>query len=37
VFASLGVWFISRYEITRSLQVAEIGAVERIDAATGDS
>jgi glycoside/pentoside/hexuronide:cation symporter, GPH family len=32
VFASLGIWFISRYEITRSLQAAEVGAVERPEA-----
>jgi glycoside/pentoside/hexuronide:cation symporter, GPH family len=37
VFASLGIWFISRYEITRSLQAAEVGAMERGDARTGDS
>jgi Na+/melibiose symporter-like transporter len=29
VFASLGIWFISRYEITRSLQAAEVGSLER--------
>jgi glycoside/pentoside/hexuronide:cation symporter, GPH family len=34
VFASLGIWFISRYEITRSLQAAEVGAVERTAADT---
>jgi Na+/melibiose symporter-like transporter len=31
VFASLGIWFISRYEITRSLQAAEVGALEPIE------
>jgi hypothetical protein len=28
VFVSVGIWFISRYEITRSLQAAEVGALE---------
>jgi Na+/melibiose symporter-like transporter len=37
VFASLGIWFISRYEITRSLQAAEAGALERAEARTGDA
>ena len=37
VFASLGIWFISRYEITRSLQAAEVGALERSEAGSGDS
>jgi Na+/melibiose symporter-like transporter len=25
VFASIGVWFLSQYEITRTLQAAEVG------------
>jgi glycoside/pentoside/hexuronide:cation symporter, GPH family len=29
VFASIGIWFISRYEITRSVQAAEVGALEQ--------
>jgi GPH family glycoside/pentoside/hexuronide:cation symporter len=29
VFASLGIWFVSRYEITRSVQAAEVGVLER--------
>jgi glycoside/pentoside/hexuronide:cation symporter, GPH family len=30
VFASIGIWFISRYEITRSVQAAEVGALEQV-------
>jgi glycoside/pentoside/hexuronide:cation symporter, GPH family len=30
VFASIGIWFISRYEITRSMQAAEVQAEERV-------
>ena len=29
VFASIGIWFISTYEITRSLQAAEVDVLER--------
>jgi len=29
LFASIGIWFISTYEITRSLQAAEVDVVER--------
>ena len=28
-FVCIGIWFISKYEITRSLQAAETGALER--------
>jgi glycoside/pentoside/hexuronide:cation symporter, GPH family len=30
VFASIGIWFISRYEITRSVQEADVQAEERM-------
>jgi Na+/melibiose symporter-like transporter len=33
VFASIGIWFISTYEITRSVQASEVGDLERGDAA----
>jgi GPH family glycoside/pentoside/hexuronide:cation symporter len=33
VFASIGIWFIYTYEITRSLQAAEVTALHRSDAA----
>ena len=36
VFASFGIWFISRYEITRSVQAAEAEILERSDAGAGD-
>jgi hypothetical protein len=28
VFASIGIWFISTYEITRTMQAAEVGALD---------
>jgi hypothetical protein len=34
VFASIGIWFLSKYEITRSLQAAEIDVLARSDAGT---
>ena len=34
VFASIGIWFISKYEITRSLQAAEVDVLEQSDAGT---
>jgi GPH family glycoside/pentoside/hexuronide:cation symporter len=41
VFASIGIWFISRYEITRSMQAAEASALEQgmpeAKIATGDA
>jgi hypothetical protein len=27
-FASIGIWFLSKYEITRSLQAAEVGTLD---------
>jgi len=35
VFASIGIWFISRYDITRSVQAAEIEALETPGEASG--
>jgi hypothetical protein len=35
-FVSIGIWFISKYEITRSLQAAEAGALERGETAPAD-
>jgi hypothetical protein len=37
VFASIGIWCISKYEITRSLQAAEVGALESRDPGTETS
>jgi GPH family glycoside/pentoside/hexuronide:cation symporter len=37
LFASIGVWFISTYEITRSMQAAEADVLKRSDAGTEDS
>ncbi len=34
VFASIGIWFLSRYEITRSLLAAEVEVLERSDPGT---
>jgi Na+/melibiose symporter-like transporter len=34
VFASIGIWFLSKYEITRSLQAAEVDVLERSDPGT---
>ena len=36
VFASIGIWFLSKYEITRSLQTAEVDVLEQSDAGTED-
>jgi len=36
VFASIGIWFLSKYAITRSLQAAEVNVLERSDAGTED-
>jgi len=36
VFASIGIWFLSKYEITRSVQAAEVDVLERSDTATED-
>jgi hypothetical protein len=36
VFASIGIWFLSKYAITRSLQAAEVDALERSDTGTED-
>jgi glycoside/pentoside/hexuronide:cation symporter, GPH family len=37
VFASIGIWFISRYDITRSLQAAETGILDPSGAGNRDS
>jgi Na+/melibiose symporter-like transporter len=37
VFASIGIWFLSKYEITRSLQAGELDSLERSGAATEGS
>jgi Na+/melibiose symporter-like transporter len=37
VFASIGIWFLCKYEITRSSQAAELAALERSGAATEGS
>jgi GPH family glycoside/pentoside/hexuronide:cation symporter len=36
VFASIGIWFISTYEITRSVQTAEVNVLHPSDAGTED-
>jgi glycoside/pentoside/hexuronide:cation symporter, GPH family len=36
-FASIGIWFISRYEITRPLHAAEVGTPDREAGATAGS
>jgi glycoside/pentoside/hexuronide:cation symporter, GPH family len=36
VFASIGIWFISRYDITRSLQAEETGVLHESSAGPGD-
>jgi GPH family glycoside/pentoside/hexuronide:cation symporter len=36
VYASIGIWFLSKYAITRSLQAAEVDVLERSDAGTED-
>ncbi len=36
VFACIGIWFLSKYEITRSLQTAEVDVLERSGAGTED-
>jgi hypothetical protein len=36
VFASIGIWFLSKYEITRSLQAAEVDVLERSDTGSED-
>jgi glycoside/pentoside/hexuronide:cation symporter, GPH family len=37
VFTSIGIWFLSKYEITRTSQAAEVDALERSGAATDGS
>ena len=34
VFASVGIWFLSQYTITRSLQAAEVEVLDRSDTGT---
>jgi hypothetical protein len=36
VFASIGIWFLYKYEITRSLQAAEADVLERSGTGTED-
>jgi glycoside/pentoside/hexuronide:cation symporter, GPH family len=37
VFVSIGIWFLSSYEITRSMQAAEVEVLERSDSGTQHS
>jgi len=36
VFASIGIWFLSKYEITRSLQAEEVNVLERSNVGSED-
>jgi Na+/melibiose symporter-like transporter len=36
VFASVGIWFLSKYEITRSVQAAEVDVLQRSNTGTDD-